>query len=96
MGKDGRVIKHATTLYLQNCTFIVRPAGREKVLKTKRKNVHAFIKGEEYEQQGPYIPVRRVKYNPYKAPYFTANDFQIESASHIKLTPDGKAHTLFV
>ena len=41
----GRVWFHTNVLTLHNCKFAVQPAGRAKVLKEKRKNVHAFIRG---------------------------------------------------
>ena len=43
--KTGLVIGHATTVDLKDATFIVREAGRQRVLKEKKKNVHAFVKG---------------------------------------------------
>lgn len=94
MNSKGRVIKHCDYLILRNCTFIVRPAGRERVLKTKRKNVHAFIKGEEYEP--PELPLRdkRVRYNPYENPFFTLDGRRIDSAPFMFLMNDGKAYTL--
>jgi hypothetical protein len=43
--KGGRVL-HASSLLLENVTFAVQPAGRERVLREKRKNVHAFVRGD--------------------------------------------------
>jgi hypothetical protein len=36
----GKVIKHAKSVILRDASFRVQPAGRERVLKQKRKNVH--------------------------------------------------------
>tara|TARA_Y100000592_G_scaffold21312_1_gene32860 strand:+ start:9129 stop:9590 length:462 start_codon:yes stop_codon:yes gene_type:complete len=41
----GRVWFHTNLLTLHNCKFAVQPAGRARVLKEKKKNVHAFIRG---------------------------------------------------
>lgn len=41
----GRVIAHATRVLLKDVSFVVQKAGREKVLKTGQKNVHAFVRG---------------------------------------------------
>lgn len=59
-------------IYLTNAKFKVNETGRQKVLKEKRKNVHAFIEGE----LKPYSKHDRdwirgelgfnVTYNPYK------------------------------
>ena len=43
---NGRVLAHTEAIHLIDVTLVVRPAGRTKVLLEKRKNVHAFAKGE--------------------------------------------------
>jgi hypothetical protein len=66
----GRVIQHASYLKLKNATFKVSEAGRQRVLREKRKNVHAGIVGYLTDE----IPVAlytQVSYNPYKGPTFT-------------------------
>ena len=42
--------------------------GREKVLREKRKNVHAFVKGylQDAENVDTDRPATQVTYNPYK------------------------------
>ena len=42
--KGGRVL-HLGYIRLSGVRFAVQPAGREKVLREKRKNVHAFVRG---------------------------------------------------
>jgi len=44
--KTGLVLRHVDEIHLENADLVVRPAGRERVLQEKRKNVHAFAKGE--------------------------------------------------
>lgn len=70
----GRVIGHADSFTLSNVQFVVNQAGRQKVLKEKRKNVHAFVRGywAEPESHSHFIGnLSRVKYNPYAAGHFT-------------------------
>ena len=44
--KQGGLVKvHATELNLWMCDFRVNRKGREKVLREKRKNVHAGVRG---------------------------------------------------
>ena len=64
---NGRVIRHllhGEHLQLEGVTLVVGKAGRERVLREKRKNVHAFIRGtvaaEKTEPRG--MPLH---YNPY-------------------------------
>ena len=42
----GRVIRHADHVHSRNPTAVVSKAGRERVLREKKKNVHAVIRGE--------------------------------------------------
>jgi len=65
------VVEHTNSIVLRNAIFKVSEAGRQRVLKQKRKNVHAFIIGERF----PFIPKSfvyrdEVSYNPYKGPNF--------------------------
>jgi hypothetical protein len=41
----GGYVKHYEFLCLDDASFSVQPAGRKKVLKEKKKNVHAFVRG---------------------------------------------------
>lgn len=43
--QNGKVIGHLDGLILSDCTFRVSQAGRNRVLREKRKNVHAFVEG---------------------------------------------------
>ena len=66
----GRVWFHTNTLTLRNCKFAVQPAGRAKVLKEKKKNVHAFIrgffvKGDDHTNHR-MLHAHQATYNPYK------------------------------
>jgi hypothetical protein len=64
------LLMHASRLALKDAEFVVRPKGRERVLRNRRKNIHAGVLGElALLSQAPQTP-RRVKYNPYKAAHF--------------------------
>ena len=69
----GKVIEHAQEVTLTDARFHVQQAGRERVLKQKRKNVPAYISGKLKEsfwftQSPSYVWTARqhVTYNPYK------------------------------
>ena len=69
----GKVIEHAQEVTLIDARFHVQQAGRERVLKEKRKNVHAYVSGKLKEtfwftQAPKYIwtAKQHVTYNPYK------------------------------
>ena len=69
---------HAIGLW--DCYFHVDAKGREKVLREKRKNVHAFVKGylqdAENVSRNPQVITREVEvtYNPYKYETFVEKD----------------------
>lgn len=44
--KRGKVISHADGVLLKNPEFIVQEGGRQRVLREKKKNVHAYVRGE--------------------------------------------------
>ncbi len=71
----GRVVGHADQLLLKDATFKVSEAGRQRVLKEKRKNVHAGVVG--YLQSPPWPSMDTstpVTYNPYKYETFVLKD----------------------
>lgn len=91
--KTGRVIKHADSLAMRDCKFVVRPAGREKVRREGRKNVHAFVRG--YIDEASKTPPTHilVTYNPYKHDTFVApwwGDMPVKEAATVKLTAGRK------
>jgi hypothetical protein len=65
------VVAHAERVCLKDVTFEVNEKNRQKVIKTKQKNVHAFIKGfyDTYESERKDLSVE-VYYNPYKTESF--------------------------
>lgn len=67
-----KVVEHTKDIVIRNAKFVVSEAGRQRVLKEKRKNVHAKIVGERF----PFSPLifayrDKVSYNPYKGANFT-------------------------
>jgi hypothetical protein len=93
--KTGRVIAHRPAVTLTQAEFIVRPAGRAKVLKEHKKNVHAFVvgnlvynNGDDMQRNGPL----GVTYNPYKYETFVVRQTEqpIKNAPRVRLDSDGK------
>ncbi len=61
----GKVIARLSSVNLKNCFFKVSEAGRQKVIQTKQKNVHAGVVGYLTEEI-PENLYNLVTYNPYK------------------------------
>ena len=64
--QGNKVVEHANRVCLKDVRYLVQQAGRRKVLKEKRKNVHAGLSG--YYVKSVPVPVISfdVTYNPYK------------------------------
>ncbi len=71
---NGKVVKHLKEFYGIGCEFKVSEKGRQRVLKNKRKSVHAYVVCDminqpllNFEDRDP------VRYNPYEGPHFMCN-----------------------
>lgn len=82
------VVAHAERLCLRDATFKVNEKNRQKVIKTKCKNVHAFIEGF-YETSGMWATAERndlpieVYYNPYKTSSFMNKQQPLKGAQFV-------------
>ena len=70
--KRGLVVDHVRSILLKNAEFVVQPAGRKRVLKEKRKNVHAYVRGERVAVASFDGKSERITYNPYKNKSFVS------------------------
>ena len=43
--QGGKIVDHTHSIMLKDCRYLVGKAGRKRVLREKRKNVHAFVHG---------------------------------------------------
>lgn len=90
--KTKLVIDHAPVVYLAKVRFKVSEAGRQRVIREKRKNVHAGAQGMRLESLPDTEGLTRIKvsYNPYKGPTFvTENGTEILSAEFVEIGPGG-------
>lgn len=94
----GRVIYHASDLTLGWCDFKVSQAGRQRVLREQKKNVHAGVVGYltecgEITTDGIDLDVP-VTYNPYKYDSFVDArcEVPVTSALFVNLDSKGKVH----
>ena len=76
-----KVSAHQSAAFLKNVTFRVSESGRQRVLKEKRKNVHAFITGELIDALPQnYTRWRAARYNPYELEKFQCRNKNIDKA----------------
>ena len=93
--QNGLVVAHVESIVLSYPRIKVNESGRQKVIKDKAKNVHAFITGfPNSVNKGFTIDDKRaITYNPYRFRTFVyknglhdvypTNDNKIYMASHI-------------
>ena len=104
--EGGLVVAHRESVLIHKPRFVVQPAGRARVLREKRKNVHAFVRGsvcwnlaaswESILDRTPsWVPVT---YDPYSEPTFTVvkTGAPVKSAEWALLAGNGKAYCLKV
>lgn len=95
---NKKVVAHVRAIRLENVEFVVSEAGRQRVLRTGQKNVHAFMRGDVVLQ----LPIpkfwSRVSYNPFKGPYFTTSygSMELKFASHACAWADDKYHAVLI
>ena len=87
--QNGLVKAHSDEVNLFDCEFLVNEKNRQKVIKQKRKNVHAFVKG--YIWDTPVDLIKQASYNPYANNYFyDVNDLVSIHKAHFVRAIDGK------
>jgi len=74
----GRVVGHADTLWLKNVMPRLSEAGRLRVIRDGRKNVHAYLEGELGAPQGKPACLGQITYNPW-----THRTFQLDSGEYV-------------
>lgn len=91
----GRVIAHEQIVLLEDASFKVSQKGRERVIRERRKNVHAYVKGTLLSTDFPWGDClggwERVVYNPYKMAQFQKERSQntLYCAGIVVLTQEG-------
>lgn len=63
--KTKRVVGHADEVFLEDVEFRVSQAGRKRVLREKRKNVHAVVRGTERRRKRLQWVTEAI-YDPYR------------------------------
>lgn len=87
-----RVSEHVNEITLADATFCVSQAGRARVLRERKKNVHAYISGVPCDAPLPEN-ASRVTYDPYRDSAFVCADCgRVEASKYVWLTKDGVYH----
>ena len=96
----GEPVRHRPYLAVTDARFRVWEGGRKRVLRERKKNVHAFVEGkvlndEKSIESLPNLLVQ-VGYNPYRKPeepghfYRKDNEERVDKATLVVLTREGR------
>lgn len=90
-----RVCAYSKKLWLSNVEFKVSEAGRQRVLQSKKKNVHAWVVGTVMKPppwfKGALLNrLRYVWYNPYSTRLFKTEDSSVALRARAALLKDNK------
>jgi len=87
-------IDYAQAFVVRDVRFVVSNKGRQRVLREKRKNVHAVARGILHRGVADKLPLqglRRVTYNPYaSANFYLADDRSALTGADLLLFIDGQ------
>lgn len=75
--QDGLVKAHGANFILRDFTFVINEAGRQRCLRDRRKNVHAYAQGFLIDEPSASLisglePLIPATYNPYRGPVLTS------------------------
>jgi hypothetical protein len=90
--QDGLVVDHAKALILENPIFCVSEAGRQRVLREQRKNVHAKVIGKRLRLNAwqDRLCQIQIRYNPYRDKTFvTEGGVAVKQAALASFQPNG-------
>ena len=91
--QDGLVKFHCHRVNLRDCQMVVQPAGRAKVIREQKKNVHAFVRGYLCgdERVIQVFCWDDIYYTPYKTDSFGAfQDKPVHTADFVDLDMNDK------
>lgn len=90
--QKGLIVGHATSLVLENVIFRVSETGRQRVIREKRKSVHAIVRGKRVPLKRAVQCAIRVRYNPYRDKTFVTKKGRIDRASLASFRSDGTVY----
>lgn len=97
--QNGKTVAHTSAICLKHCTFNVNEKTRQRIIKNKRKEFHAYIEGM-YADSGMGTTAKRndlparITYNPYTSTWFTCKNltsrpFSVKEAGFVICNEDG-------
>lgn len=80
--QNGVVVAHTKEFVLKDVKFIINKAGKERAIKTKTRNVHAFIEGYLGDIDDVLLEFSHIlKYQPFDKKGFYTSSYLLREAS---------------
>ena len=94
--EGGRVVAHVPAIALADVAMVVRPGARDRVLRTGRREVHAWCRGTRTDLDGIPAGAVEIGYSPWMAAHFTSRPgfSKVLSAKLIVFISNGTAWAL--
>lgn len=86
----GAVVSHEQKVHISDAVFVVQQSGRQRVIESGQKNVHAFVRGK-WDESEKVICGEPVTYNPYEYGHFVHEETEqpVASAELVAVTTGG-------
>jgi hypothetical protein len=89
-----KVVRHADFIFLKDVKFKVSEVGRQRVIREKKKNVHAFVTGIQCNDSMSG-DLTKVFYNPYKfSSFVNENGEPIHFASKVLVSGNKTGYSI--
>ena len=92
VGGSWKVTGHPNRVKLKNAKFMVNEGGRQRVLKSGQKNVHAYVQGELVGNGS--VSGEKVVYDPYKMDSFKSKGKKIKNAKEVSVDSSGNIRAI--
>ena len=86
----NKVVMHMDELFLTDCEFRVSESGRQRVIRERKKYVHAGVRGFLMESNFVFDESCQVRYNPYLNETFVVGDTPVQTSQYAFFRKDGK------
>jgi len=82
--QGGLIKATARQIRLRDAEFLVRESGRQRMLREKRRTIHAYVQGRLIDFSHPddaksinHLPGRQATYNPYRYSSFVDRETEV-------------------
>ena len=90
--QGGLTVAHTQFLFLRDCTFKINEKTRQRVIRDKQKEFHAYIEGYIIDKVDTHYSAYQIIYNPYTSDsfvYLKDPAISVRTAKYVLLNTTG-------